>query len=158
MLRINRQNIQVGQKAKTALLRLYSTLIEEQGFDHAQADFIDPDDFDGFSFLDVEVTEGVDIDQRLLRQGAIIFLLCHLHDMIEEFDDDFLNQEFSQRIISQFRDGKMVAIPEVAEVMALIDTEDGTFDYKVYRGLLDKIYRYYVYNRCEAASWSRTTL
>ena len=140
MLRINRENIQVGQKALTILFRLYSTLIEEQGFDHAQADWIDPDDFDGFSFLDVEVAEGVDLDQRLLRQGAIIFLLCHLHDMTLEFGEDFYRQEFSQRIIRQFHKGRMAAIPEVAQLMATIDTDHGSFDYMAYREVLDKIY------------------
>ena len=60
-----------------SVLLLYYHLIQENGFTNDQTVYIDTQDFDGFSFLDVKVDESycVEIDELLLREGAIIFLI-----------------------------------------------------------------------------------
>lgn len=145
-MRIDSSNYESGNKAMAAVLLLYYHLVNGGGFTGNETVYIDPDDFDGYSFLNVEVTEGyeIDIDQALLRQGAIIYLLCDLNDMVGEFEESFHSQEPTKRIIIAYKQGELSEIRELENLLSLFSVGEGEFDFKKYQTILHKIFKLYV--------------
>jgi len=149
---INLSNVDKGNKAMASVLLLYYHLAQEKGFNHAETVYIDPNIFDGFSYLQVTVQEetnmSLDIDERLLREGAIIYLLCDLNDIICDFEEDYLKDEYAIKIVKEYKSGNMSAIPEVttlfAEILCISEKE---MNYEAYSSILSEIYRKYVVNR-----------
>jgi len=150
---INDKNYQIGNKAIAAVLLLYYHLLNEKGFTNDQTIYIDPDDFDGFSFLDTTIKEekmSLDIDQRFLREGAVIYLLCELNDMICEYDTDFLSQEFTQKIINALINKKATEVPEANSLVTLICTGEKSLNHSEFALSLEKIYKKYVVSRFQS--------
>ena len=144
---INEENTEVGNRAIASVLLLYYHLLQEKGFSHAETVFINHSDFDGFSYLKVSVENGyeLDIDEKLLRQGAIVYLLCELHDQVLDHDEDYLKHKYTKRIINEFQSGNMRAIPEVTELFSLIiDVPEQEMDYQRFSKILNHIYTNYV--------------
>ena len=81
---IGLDNCSAGNRAMASVLLLYFHLLREGGITNDQAVYIDADDFDPFAYASVEVAPELDpeIDQALLREGAVVFLLCDLYDVI----------------------------------------------------------------------------
>lgn len=149
---ININNIDKGNKAMASVLLLYYHLAQEKGFNHAETVYIDPNNFDGFSYLQVTVQEdanmSLDIDEKLLREGAIIYLLCDLNDSICDFDEDYLKDEYNLKIVKEFKSGNMSAIPEVSVLFAeILNIPEGKINYETYSNILSNIYIKYVVNR-----------
>ena len=49
---IDKDNCHIGNKAMASVLLLYYHLIKEGGFTNDQTIYIDPDDFNGFKYID----------------------------------------------------------------------------------------------------------
>ena len=146
---IDDSNYHKGNKAMASVLLLYYHLIQENGFTNDQTVYIDTQSFDGFSFLDVKVDESycVEIDELLLREGAIIFLICDLNDLISNCSGFYLLDKLMIKTIDAYEKGRLSAIPETADLIDLINTPTYNFDYKKYRKILEGIYQKYVLNK-----------
>ncbi len=145
-MRIDSSNYESGNKGMAAVLLLYYHLTNSGGFTGDETVYIDPEVFDGYSFLEVEVTEGyeVDIDQTLLRQGAIIYLLCDLNDMVGEFEGNFQSQDLTRRIINAYKHCELTEIPEIDGLLRLFGVGEEEFDFEEYQVILHKIFKLYV--------------
>lgn len=97
-----------------SVLLLYYHLMREGTLGCDCTVYIDPADFDGFSYLDVDVSDDYspDIEQKLLREGAVVYLLCDLDDTLLEHGVDYLEADYTKRIIAEFDKGRMSCIPE----------------------------------------------
>jgi len=149
---INLKNVDKGNIAMASVLLLYYHLAQEKGFNHAETVYIDPNNFDGFSYLQVTVREeeglSLDIDEKLLREGAIIYLLCDLNDIIGEYDEGYLKHEYTIKIVKEFKSGNMSAIPEVSDLFAeILKVPEREMNYEAYSNILSNIYRKYIVNR-----------
>ena len=115
---INEVNSYVGYKAMASVLLLYYHLLEDGGILNNQTIYIDQNDFNGFDFLGVEIQEPermtLDLNENLIREGAIIYLLCDLDDWIGEYEQDFHLQPQVKKIVEALRDYQSSPIPEVA--------------------------------------------
>ncbi|WP_155247355.1 hypothetical protein [Teredinibacter turnerae] len=129
-----------------AVLLLYYHLVNGGGFTGDETVYIDPDVFDGYSYLEVEVIEGyeVDIDQTLLRQGAIVYLLCDLNDMVGEFEESFQSQDLTKKIISAYKQCELSEIPEIDDLLGLLEVGEEGFNFQEYQAILHKIFNLYV--------------
>lgn len=131
---------------QTSALLLYYHLATEGWFSHDETVFIDPELFDAFRFLDVEVDEdhSVDIDQTLLREAAVICLLCELNDTISEHEDSFRSTPTVRKIVAAHAEGKLSAVPEASKVLELLESTEKDFDYARYHQVLELIFDQYV--------------
>ena len=136
----------VGNNATAAVLLLYYHMATCGGFTNDETVYIDQSIFDGKRFVDVVVEEDQknEIDQEFLRQGAIIFLLCDLNDIIDQCEDWYLSHEETKEILSLYDQGKMSAIPEVSELISLLKVPEIELDYESYSEILSIIYEKYV--------------
>ncbi|MCP5064777.1 MAG: hypothetical protein GY936_20320 [Ignavibacteriae bacterium] len=147
---INEKNCHIANKAMASVLLLYYHLINEGGFTNDQTVYIDSDDFDGFSFIDTKVKENkmnLGIDESFLREGAIIYLLCELNDMVSEYEEDYLSQEFTKKIINSISNRKTNDIPEVNRLLALVQAGEKQLKYPEYASIQKVIYKKYVFSR-----------
>lgn len=95
-------------------------------------------------------SDAPEIDTVLLRQGALLYLLCELNDMISDYEADYLEQPRTQRILTAYQTTGCAAIPELAAVMRLVQQPLQTRDdYAQYHQLCDTIYRRYVVGSVE---------
>ena len=145
-MKISKANVEIGNQAMASALLLYYHLLIEGGITHDQTVYINPDHFDGFSFLTVCVEENLEIDETFLREASVIRLLCDLNDMIDEYENDFWMQPISKQIVNAYKKGSFSSIPETKELFSEILKKE-SFDYKRYRLILDKIFRDYVMGR-----------
>ena len=114
-------NYEVVNKAMASVLLLYYHLLDEGGITNDQTVYIDQNDFNVFDFLDAEGKEpagiNLDLDEVLLREGAIIYLLCDLNDFIGEYDDDFHSQPQTKKILNALKGHEHSPIPEVSDLL-----------------------------------------
>jgi hypothetical protein len=145
-MKIGEDNPMVGNEAMAAVLLLYYQIVLSGGISNDETVYLDPERFNGFDFLAVEVEEGckTDINETLIRQGAVIYLLCDLNDQISEYEEDYLSHEITQRVLRANKDGKLSSIPEAEKLVSLVSTSEKSLDYKTYHELRDIIYRKYV--------------
>ncbi len=146
-MKINDKNYHLGNKAMASVLLLYYHLLQEKGFTNDQTVYVDRNDFDGFSFIDTKVIEKeccLDLDEQLINEGAVIYLLSELNDMVVEFDEDYLNQEFTKKIINTLQKRKTYFIPEANDVVELILKGEDILNHDDYSTLLKTIYQKYV--------------
>ena len=147
---IGEKNYQIGNRALASVLLLYYHLLHEGGITSDQTVYLDRNDFDGFSFIDTRVNESkmsLDIDEHLIREGAEIYLLCELNDMVGEFEEDFLSHEFTRKIIESLYKREIKAVPEIDDIINLVLAGEKALDYSEYNSKLVFIYRAYVYSR-----------
>lgn len=143
---INDENYMEGNNALASVLLLYYHLAIDGCFCGDETVYIAPELFEGFRFLDVVVEESYqpEIDEDLLREAAVIYLLCDLNDMITEHEESFRHCEFTRKIIEAYNAGRMSAIPEVDEIFTLLESSETDFDFERYSGILREIYSKYV--------------
>lgn len=144
---IDDTNYRKGYKAMAAVLLLYYHLLSDGGITNDQIVYVDLDDFDGFSYLNVVVDErwSPDINERLLREGAVIYLLCWFDDMLSDYSEGALYHPVAQKIISEFHAGNLSCIPEVKQLMHLfVDVPEEKWDFEAYGEALSNIYQKYV--------------
>lgn len=145
-LLITNNNCQTGNKAMAWVLLLYYQLAKDKGVPNSQTVYVDPSEFDAFQLCTVVVDPGYapDIDEKLIREGAVIHILCDLSDYIAEHEDDFLSYPFVQAAISAHKEGRLSAIPETDEVFGLMTADEPGFNHAAYKALFSAIYRQYV--------------
>lgn len=134
-----------------SVLLLYFHLLREGGITNDQTVYVNVDDFDAFAFLKVEVSgQGTDIDQALLREGAVIHLLCDLNDVVGEYETDLLAQPLIRRIIAANTEGQLAAIPEAADIIEMVSAGELRLDVALLADRLKHVYQKYVLNRFRA--------
>ena len=145
-MKIGAENTMKGNEAMASVLLLYYQIVSGGGISNDETVYLDPEKFNAFDFLQVEVEESYspEIDEKLIRQGAVIYLLCDLNDMISEHDDCYLSQDITKKIFSAADEGKMSSVPEAIELIELVSVSEETLDYGVYHELRDRIYKKYV--------------
>ena len=146
---IDGNNFSQGNLAVASVLLLYYHLASEKGITNDQTVCLDPELFDGFSYLGVEVAPEYQdyIDPQLLREGAEICLLCDLNDMIGEYEDTFTCQPIVERMLSIQSNGQSLTIPEFNEVLNLVRGGEELFNYSEFRSLKSAIFEKYVESR-----------
>ncbi len=132
-----------------SVLLLYYHLLDERGIFNDQTVYVGSLDFNGFDFLDVKVkeeyNESLDINESLIREGAIIYLLCELNDVIGEFDDDFHSQPHTKKLIAALEKYSGPTIPEVSQLLKLLSVSEQELDYSTYNVILQGVYKKYVH-------------
>jgi len=144
-------NFTTGNRAMASVLLLYFHLLQERGITNDQTVYVNFDDFDAFAFLTVEVYEqGSEIDQSLLREGAVIHLLCDLNDVVGEYENDFLAQPLIRRIIAANTEGKFAAIPEAIDIIEMVSAGESQLKVYLLAERLKHVYQKYVLSRFRA--------
>ena len=146
MLVIDDSSFNLANTAMACVLLLYYHLLDDGGIGHDQTIYINHKDFHGFNFLETKVCEPyqMEINQQLLQEGAVVYLLCDLNDILSYYPDDFLSQEYTQQIIKKYLEGKMKAIKETDQLFSLFHTLEVDFNYDIYHEILGQIYTKYV--------------
>ena len=141
---IGEKNYSLGNMAMASVLLLYYHIVKSGGISNDETVYIDTQ-FNPYNFLDVVVDENyqTDIDQQLIREGAIVCLVCDLNDMISEYEDTYLEQLITQHIFSAYTNGLLSAIPEANELIDLV-SNGPSFDNGEYSSILKTIYSKYV--------------
>lgn len=146
---IDDTNFEIGNKATASVLQLYYHLLDEGGITNDQTIYIDSNDFNGFDFLNFKINENtnvnLDLDEELIKEGAIIYLLCDLNDIICEYDEDFHSQSKTKKIIDVFNGLEQLSIPETELLINQISVREMEFNYSKYNEILQDIYKRYVY-------------
>lgn len=144
---IESSNAHQGNRAMAWVLLLYYHLLREGGITHDQTVYVDADEFNAFEYVAVEVTPEMqgEIDQSLIRRGAVICLLCELNDMVTEYEDSYLEQPFTQRVLDALAsESAMAAIPEVSEIIRAVSRPQAPLDYAAFQALLQQVFATYV--------------
>lgn len=141
-----------ANRSTASVLLLYYHLLREGGITHDQTVYLDPAHFNALDHVDVTVDEAGagEIDASLLREGAVVCLLCDLDDMVVEHEDDYLQWPITQAILQAHARGRLAAVPEAALVMAEVGQGIEHIDMVRYRALLQGIYEKYVVGRWQA--------
>ncbi|WP_431256894.1 hypothetical protein ACQ86G_19650 [Roseateles chitinivorans] len=132
-----------------AVLLLYYHLAREGGITNDQTVYLSQGDFDPFAFIDVEVEaeQRHEIDGSLLREGAMVHLLCDLNDLIGEFEDDYLLQPFTRRILDALTRNAAVVMPEALAIAEEVSLGEKLLDHASLRAKLDAVHSRYVVRR-----------
>jgi hypothetical protein len=140
------ENTDQGNKAMASVLLLFYHLSEGGGFISSETVYIDPAVFNGFDYVDVSVTSQNrnEICEKLLREGAVIYLICELNDMISERDYECPKLSFTKDIVNLLKRKAIRIIPELAHLLRLFDDTEAGFDYKKYHSSLEIIFTKYV--------------
>ncbi len=150
---IDDENFHAGNKAIAAILLLYYHMLSEGGFTNDQTIYLSELEFDGFAFINTQVSEDckleLNLDELLINEGAAIYLLCELNDQIINYGDDFLAQPYVQEILSFYKSNDQYFFSEFSEVIRLVLSGESEFNYAVYELQLANIYKKYVVNRLQ---------
>lgn len=158
-MRIELFNASEGNSAMAAVLLLYYHLVLEGGITHDQTVYLNPNDLDPAVWITVEVDSDLqpEIDQTLIREGAVVRLLCDLKDMIDDFDEAFALQPFTKKLLTTNRTAVLAAVPEAEQIFALLENCRGAPNYSVLREGLAGIFERYVRRRFLALALARPT-
>jgi hypothetical protein len=137
-----------GNKAVASALLLYYHLAREGCFCGDETVYIDSELFEGFRFLDVAVEDGYkpEINEDLLREAAIIYILCDLNDEVVEQEEYFLSSKITSQCIAAYKDGRFSAIPEVGTIFSdiLSINSESEFNFEKFSNTLSKVHSKYV--------------
>ncbi len=153
LMTISADNAPQGNRAMAWVLLLYYHLLREGGFTHDQTVYVDAGEFNAFEYLAVQVApaQQSEISQRLIRRGAVIYLLCELNDMVSEFEEDYLEQPFTQKVLEALRsEPATAAVPEVSEIVQIASAVGSPGGCDALRGLLQRVFETYVVQECKA--------
>lgn len=141
-----------GNRAMASVLLLYFHLLREGGISNDQTVYIDAGDFDPFAYASVEVAQELqpDIDQSLLREGAVVFLLCDLYDVIGEYESSYLALPWTARALDCLSGAGRAAVPEVAPIVEMLASGASTLDHQLLRARFAAVYQRYVVARMRA--------
>lgn len=149
-MKINIENVELGNRAMAQVLLLFYHLLREGGITHDQTVYLDLEQFDPFKFLDVQVeNQGtkLDIDETLLRDGAFITMIIHLDDMVCEFEDDFLAHKFTRKILDKLRANKKSLPKEGDSILKLYETPESQFNYPEFQIIKQQLFEFHVVHR-----------
>ncbi|MET1078931.1 MAG: hypothetical protein ABWY06_13035 [Pseudomonas sp.] len=151
---IDDSNYAQGNRALAWVLLLYYHLLRENGFTHDQTVYIDAEEFNAFAYVAVEITlqHRQEIDQLLLRQGAVVYLLCELNDMICDHEADYLAQSYTQKILAALGAETITSIPEVAEIVRTVTQGGAALNQGVFQSMLRGVFETYVVEGFKALS------
>lgn len=151
-LYLNIDNAPKANRAVASVLLLYFHLLREGGFSNDQTVYVNSDDFDPFAYLLVEVSADInlEVDQSLLREGAVIHMLCDLWDTVGEFDSDYLRQPSVKRILGALEQAQGGAIPESMKITSMLRAGESNLDYPELAQALSEIYQRYVSGRFQS--------
>ncbi len=145
---IDNTNYEIGNKATANILLLYYHILNEKGITHSQTVYIDEKEFNGFDFIDVQVIEQekecLEIDERLLKEGSIIYLICELNDIVSEYEEDFHSKELTKKICKVLETHKDYPISEISLLLEQIMVVESEVDWSTYNKILDIIYKKYI--------------
>jgi len=144
---IDSGNLEIGNDAMASVLLLYFHLLREGGITNDQTTYIALR-FDGFDFLDVHVAEeGLDIDRQLIREGAVVSLLCDLKDIVSENEDHFLSEPYVKRLLTAHVHGRLAANPEVRSIVEMLQLGEAAFPHANFNAALADVFDRYVVAR-----------
>jgi hypothetical protein len=105
-----------------SVLLLFYHLLLNGGFSIHITHCIDQEDFDAFDYLNVEVVEEAhqDVDQDLLREGAAIFLICELNDVVEDLEKDYLDHPYTKKVVQALSRNAASVIPQTTKLLELV--------------------------------------
>lgn len=154
---IDTNNAAQGNQSMASVLLLYYHLLQDGGFGNDQTVYIQAQ-FDGFEYIHVEVSAecAQEIDRQLLREGAVISLLCDLQDAIGEHENDFLSFPAVQKIISSLANDGVSVMPEVQDILHVLQTDEQSFDHAGLSHSLAVIFDTYVVSRFAALAQRST--
>lgn len=146
---IDSRNYADGNRAVASVLLLYYHLLRQGGIENDETVYLDPATFNATDWLGVQVSEdyAAEIDQRLLREGAVVAVLCDLNDWVSEHEDDFLRQPFVIQVVAAQAAGRLAAIPEADAIVRLLLAGESQLNYDSYRQLLRDVFDRYVVAR-----------
>ncbi|WP_445362175.1 hypothetical protein ACJJIQ_13570 [Microbulbifer sp. ANSA003] len=144
---INTENhFEVGNRAMSSVLLLYYHMIDEGGFANGQTAYINYDDFNGYEYIKVKLTEengeSLGINEHLLQQGATIWILCILHNHFTE--DDAYRPSRDNRLVKLLEEYGTRHIPEIYDYLNCILPPTTPFEFQIYSDVLTTIYEKYV--------------
>lgn len=141
-----------GNRAMASVLLLYFHLLREGGITNDQTVYIDADDFDPFAYASVEVAPELDpeIDQALLREGAVVFLLCDLYDVIGEHGSSYLELPWTARALACLSVAGRASVPEVGPIVEMVASEASSLDQALLQARVAEVYQRYVVARMRA--------
>ncbi len=129
-----------------SVLLLYYHLQREGGVTHDQTVYVNQDDFDAFEYLTVEVASELQsgIDQGMLREGAVIYLLCELNDVVTDYESDYLSQPFTKKILAALARDGVAIVPHTKQILQLVSMSEASLDYPALQHSLHVVYEEYV--------------
>lgn len=138
--------------AKAAVLLIYTDLIQEGGCFGIDSTAAIPaveyfEEFNGFNFLNCTAIHEGHCTAKvldLIREGAVIFLLCDLSDSMGMYEEDYLMHPHVQNIIKAYNDGLLDVIPETKELFALLEVPKKQLKWPEFINLNKAIYNKYV--------------
>ena len=141
-----------GNRAMASVLLLYFHLLREGGITNDQTVYIDADDFDPFAYASVEVDLQLEpeIDQALLREGAVVFLLCDLYDVIGEHGSTYLELPWTARAIACLSEFGSASVPEVGPIVEMVAAGASSLDHRLLQVRIAEVYQRYVVARMRA--------
>ena len=147
-LQLRLENATLANRAMGSVLLLYYHLLREGGITNDQTIHVNVEDFHPFRYLSVEVSdELVGADQSLLREGAIIYLLCDLSDLVGEHNSDYLKQPLVQRILSALSSIHGTFFPEAGAIARMLSAGESELNYQDLAVRLAQVYQRYVVSR-----------
>ncbi len=81
----------------------------------------------------MELKADYELNEKLIKEGAVIYLICELNDMIVEYDENFLIQPHTKKIIEALKRQKEFIISEVSMLLKLVSVPEDTLNYNEYR-------------------------
>lgn len=140
------ENYERGNKAMASVLLLYYHLASKGKFVGSETIYVDSELFNGFDYLDVSVSpqNECDINEKLLREGAAIYLICELNDMVTEHEENFFSFEYTKKLLGALASKGIHSIPELGSLLAFFTVPESNFDFSSYFDSLDTIYAKYV--------------
>lgn len=138
---------QSGHRAIAWILLLYYHLLREDGITHDQTVYVDAEEFNAFESIALEVAldQQGEIDQQFIRRGAAIYLLCELNDMVTDYEADYLEQPFTQRVLNALAsEAVRAAIADVSEIVKTVSRVQAPLDNAVFQSMLQEVFTTYV--------------
>ena len=150
-LEINIDNCEIGNQAMAQVLLLYFHILAEKGITNDQTAYLDRDHFDPQALISVEVGDSVsmDIDQSLLREGAMIYWLCELNDVVGEYEDSFHSHPYFNMVQEQLKNQCASDFPELSDVLNSLACDESKVDFAQYQSSISLVVRKYVFERMQ---------
>jgi hypothetical protein len=150
-LHIDSTNYSTGNRAMASVLLLYYHLLRDGGITNDQTVYVDHGDFNAFDFLGVTAApDDNEIDVELIREGAVIYLLCDLDDAMADNGNYFRQAPYFQRIVAALTARPPSCVPEATAILRLISASEAESFQEEYRALLTTVYERYVVARIRA--------
>ena len=154
-MEINSENYSVGNKAMANVLLLYFHILSEGGITNDQTVYLDTDSFDPYALVNATVSEGasVDIDQALIRQGAMVYWVCEINDIVGEYDDSFHSHPYFTEVFENLKEHCSAIYPEVTSLLELLAAEEDDLNYQQYNSAIKAVFKKYVFERMQSIVW-----